>query len=232
MKRSKILDSEFREFIDNELLKGTPYRDLSSELKTKGFQISASALLNYHRKHLSGTIEREDVEQFEEEATPILESFNADIDAIETLTIAYKRQAQIFSEKQSQYMKGGARFPSQDLKALKDLQILIKSHYSDYTTMNKGLNSASEVNAQAIRKAFIKMSDNVEHEKLKALFWKVDTNQEPIKNLKKAVEMYANDTLTDNSLYMPQILISPSNFNTTRYLSLDDIHSEYNDYHN
>lgn len=127
---NKILNSEYKNIIDNELKKGTPYRKLSQKLKDEySFEVSHSALAEYHKKYLQGEINKPEIEQLEVEEEDMEEiEYNPDTPNSEVLKTVFQRQLQIFSTLQDKYMKGQRRFPEQELKALKMIDELLKSN--------------------------------------------------------------------------------------------------------
>lgn len=126
-RKGKIENSKYREYIESQLLGGVSVRELEQDLKDNyGFDISHSALSTYHREKLGGVIEPENLEQFQDsnEPIPIIEN-----DSVEhTLYELYKRQVKILEYKHREYQQGRAKFPINDLKALKDINVLLRTH--------------------------------------------------------------------------------------------------------
>ena len=135
-RKTKIGTSEWKDYVESELLKGATYRDLASDLKSKGFIVSHTAIAAYHDsemgKRRKGNIpEQRQVNEYVKEIP-----FNESADTVSTILRSYQRQAQIFEHKQSLFMAGQEKFPSRELDALKKLQEIIKAHSANVPDFN------------------------------------------------------------------------------------------------
>jgi hypothetical protein len=220
-KKTSVENSPFREYIESELRKGTPYRDLSLALKERGEAISYTALHNYHRNKMNGEHEPPPVEQVEVEPEPEIE-FNPEADVIDTLNEAYKMQAQIFAAKQKEYATSGQRFPKADLQALKDLQALIKTHHGE--SLNEKLGRIVKTPGQ-IRSQFLAIAKQVrEPYEVVKMLRAVDVEREPLANLKKVIELNGAGKL-EKVYTLPErsFSIALSDFDTLAGKTIDEI---------
>jgi hypothetical protein len=128
-RKHKIEESQFCEYAKAQLLAGVPYQKLAEDLAGKGFEVSKTALIRYHKDVMGGKTEpRPSAPQHalpESEGEPI--PFNPKADGLADLEEAYRRQIAIFAHKQKQYMEGKERFPTNELRALESLQKLIEA---------------------------------------------------------------------------------------------------------
>jgi len=129
---NKIINSQYKNIIDSELLNGTPYRALSENLKNDyGFDVSHSALSSYHKKYLGGKTNKEDIEQIEpneESGTFEAIEYDSTLENKEILKQMFTKQLHIVNNLQDKYIQGKRKYPEQELKALKLLDDLMKSN--------------------------------------------------------------------------------------------------------
>jgi len=128
-RKNSIATSEYKDWIEEQLTAGTPYRKLADELGSVGFNISHNALAQYHKKYLGGRVESQPSEQ----TAPELPALNIDSDTPikEMVREMYKRQLQIVAFKQAEYLAGNCRFPAAEIKALKLLLEIAKRERAD-----------------------------------------------------------------------------------------------------
>lgn len=126
-RKSKIENSPFREYIEEQLKRGVGYRELEEDLREKDFLISHTALHKWHTDKLGGKVTYEDPKQFHQEEEEQTLEFDPSLDAVGAVARAFQRQAQIFEQKQEAYMRGGATFPARELRALKDLSFILSN---------------------------------------------------------------------------------------------------------
>lgn len=120
-----IVNSEYREYIEEQLRAGVPYRKLATELADVGFNISHTALERYHKKYMGGQIEAGEVEQ-ELPRLPAINLNDSNTPIRDMLENIYKRQIQIVAYKQDEYLAGNCRYPTAEVKALKTMIDLCK----------------------------------------------------------------------------------------------------------
>lgn len=124
MKQTKIEASEYREFIETELLAGASYRGLSKELKEMGFQISHGALSEYHKLKLGG---RKSGAGATEESNLLAVSDN-ELSNRKLLETIFRNQLLIVDQRTREYMAGEAPFPDNEVRALVAIDGILKSN--------------------------------------------------------------------------------------------------------
>jgi len=123
---SKILKSEYRDYINDELMKGTSTRQLSENLKAVfGFEISHNALREYHVKHLDGKKNESTPEQRNVPIIPIALSNDANE---QVLADSYQIALQVTRGRLKLHVDGEVKFPTEEIKGLKTLDDILKSN--------------------------------------------------------------------------------------------------------
>lgn len=132
-RQNKILSSDNKDYIDNQLINGVPYRQLSEALQEMGESISHTALSEYHKRYLNGETNKVSVPdlpplEFDESILEISsdgELKNTMEQSSTSLQVLYLRQCKIVESLQARYIRGEGRFPVQEVKALKTFKELL-----------------------------------------------------------------------------------------------------------